>query len=108
MDWLSEEFRAQVGKFAIRVKYILKLIHIGKDQIKCMKHIPKISTHSLPYHTKELNEQNKDREEGWVLMTLLNNIFMNSALPLLTSGSQPDSSLKPASSVHPLTITICQ
>ena len=49
-----------------------------------MKHFPEILTHSLPSHTKKLNEENKDGEEEWVIMTLSNNISMNSVLHLLT------------------------
>lgn len=48
------------------------------------RHFLEISTHSLPSHTKELNEQNEDREEGWDIMTSPNNISVNSVLPLLT------------------------
>lgn len=34
-----------------------------------MKHNPEIASHALPSHSKELNEQNKDREEEWSIMT---------------------------------------
>ena len=39
------------------------------SDIKCIKCFPEIVTHSLPSHSKELNEQNKTQEEEWGVMT---------------------------------------
>lgn len=58
-------------------------VTMRKDEIKCIKCFPEISTHSLPPHTKEMNEHNKHWEEGWDIMTSPNNTSMNSVLPML-------------------------
>lgn len=49
-----------------------------------MDHFPELLTHSLPSHTKKLNVENKDREEGCVIIALPNNISMGSEPPLIT------------------------